>query len=261
MALKKVLDSLDGLDENLQDFYTEKDGKFVLDVEGGFEDVDGLKSALAKERENARKAEQARKQREKELEDLGMSTDEIKELIQKEQERDQNKQYEKGEFEKLKQQLKEQHQKELEKKDSRANQLYKSLEGQLVNAEAVRAISKHKGASELLLPHIQSQVSVEEGDDGKFTVRVMGKDGPRFNKEGEYMSIEDLVLEMKENDTFGRAFEGSGASGGGSAGSDRAGSSDGQYFYISSADARDHTKYRKAKAEAQKAGKRLMIKD
>jgi len=34
MALKRTLDSLDGVDETTAKLYTEKDGKFVLDVEG-----------------------------------------------------------------------------------------------------------------------------------------------------------------------------------------------------------------------------------
>lgn len=34
MALKAILDSLDGIDESLHGFYTEKNGKFILQVEG-----------------------------------------------------------------------------------------------------------------------------------------------------------------------------------------------------------------------------------
>lgn len=54
MAIKAVLDSLDGVDDGLKGLYVESDGKFRLDVEGGFKtasEVDGLTSALGKERE------------------------------------------------------------------------------------------------------------------------------------------------------------------------------------------------------------------
>ena len=259
MALKKVLENLDNVDESLKSLYAEKDGKFVLDVEGGFEDVDGLKSALAKERESARKAEQARKEREKELENLGMSTDEIKDLIEKEKDRQSKQDLEKGEFEKLKNQLLEKHQKELGSKDERLSQVYKALEKQMITAEAVRAISKEKGVADLLLPHVQGQVKVEESDNGEFAVRVMGKDGPRYNDKGEFMGIGDLVKEMKENEVFGRAFEGSNISGGGSTGNDAG--AGGSEFSISATDARDHQKFKQAEAQAQKAGKTLVIKD
>lgn len=55
MTLKFQLDSLDGIEsDDIKGLYTEKDGKFVLDVEGAVseDDVTGLKSALVKEREN-----------------------------------------------------------------------------------------------------------------------------------------------------------------------------------------------------------------
>ena len=54
MALKAVLDSIDGLDDGLKALYVEQDGKFRLDVEGGFktpDEITGLTSALNKERE------------------------------------------------------------------------------------------------------------------------------------------------------------------------------------------------------------------
>lgn len=55
MTLKYQLEKTDGLDEAIKALYTEKDGKFVLDVEGvePVEAVNGLKTALVKERENA----------------------------------------------------------------------------------------------------------------------------------------------------------------------------------------------------------------
>ncbi|MDQ7776294.1 phage scaffolding protein [Paracoccus aminovorans] len=56
MALKTVVDTLDGLDEAMKALYTEKDGKFVLDLEGvdAHPEVANLKSAY--ERVKADKA-------------------------------------------------------------------------------------------------------------------------------------------------------------------------------------------------------------
>ncbi|MDB5490353.1 MAG: hypothetical protein JWO78_202 [Micavibrio sp.] len=53
MKIKAVLDSIEGVDENLRGFYTEKDGKFVLSIEGVQEhpDTKALKSALDRVRE------------------------------------------------------------------------------------------------------------------------------------------------------------------------------------------------------------------
>ena len=48
MTLKYQLDSLDGLDDNVRALYTEKDGKFVLGIEGipQPEDTSGLKAKV-----------------------------------------------------------------------------------------------------------------------------------------------------------------------------------------------------------------------
>lgn len=48
MTLKFQLDSLEGIDESIQALYIEKDGKFVLGIEGlpQQEDVSGLKSKV-----------------------------------------------------------------------------------------------------------------------------------------------------------------------------------------------------------------------
>lgn len=54
MPLVPVLESLEGVEESLHPLYVEKEGKFRLDVSGGFnthEEVAGLTSALSKERE------------------------------------------------------------------------------------------------------------------------------------------------------------------------------------------------------------------
>lgn len=54
MALKFKLATLDGLDDAIKALYAQKDGGFVLQVDGAesSEDVAGLKTALLKEREN-----------------------------------------------------------------------------------------------------------------------------------------------------------------------------------------------------------------
>lgn len=58
--LKPMLDSLDGLDETIAGLYVENDGKYRLNVEGGFkthEEINGLTTALNKERDARSKLE------------------------------------------------------------------------------------------------------------------------------------------------------------------------------------------------------------
>lgn len=63
MALKAILDTMDGLDEGMKGHYAQgEDGKFRLDIEGGFktaEEVKVLSDTLGKERAAAREAEKA----------------------------------------------------------------------------------------------------------------------------------------------------------------------------------------------------------
>lgn len=64
MPLPLIVDSLESIsDAAHRSLYVAKDGKFQLDIAGlpQQEDVSGLKSSLAKERDNAAKAEKARK--------------------------------------------------------------------------------------------------------------------------------------------------------------------------------------------------------
>src|SRR3546814_19358677 len=53
---KMQLDNLDGLDESLHGFYEERDGKFVLNLDG-YEDPAALKRAKDYEKEARKKAE------------------------------------------------------------------------------------------------------------------------------------------------------------------------------------------------------------
>jgi hypothetical protein len=61
MALKLILDTLDGLDDAVKALYGQKDGKFHLNVEG-VEDVSGLKNKI-KELTDETKAEREKRQR------------------------------------------------------------------------------------------------------------------------------------------------------------------------------------------------------
>lgn len=58
MALKRIIDKLEDVEEKFRDLYVAKDGKFVLDAEA--EDVSGLKNALDAEKEERRRIKEER---------------------------------------------------------------------------------------------------------------------------------------------------------------------------------------------------------
>ncbi len=103
----------------------------------------------------------------------------------------------------------------LEAKDKEIEAKDKSLARYLVNSEATRAIASMKGVPELLLPQITAQTKVVN-DNGDYVVRVIDAAGdPRGNASGGFMTVEDLVKELKASPTFGRAFESEAPSGNG----------------------------------------------
>lgn len=214
MSLKFEVESLDGLDEKVKSLYTEKDGKYRLSVEGipEPEDVTPLKSALAKERKAAADAAKIAKQ----YQGLGLTAEEIAELVEEKKKADEEKAKSAGEWDKLKNQLNEKHQKELDEERGRVTTMKTTLEKHLINAQAVAAIAGEKGVPELLLPHVQRFTKVVE-QDGEFVVQIVDAKGdPRINAKGEPLTIPDLIKEMKADvNVYGRAFEGSGQSGSG----------------------------------------------
>lgn len=210
MALEFTVDNLDNVPEELRGYYIEKEGKYHLDV-SGLEDTKGLKSALQKEREAHSKLEKETKT----WASLGKTPEEIADLIKSHEDAEKAKAEKAGDWEKLKAQMNESHAKEIAAKDEQLANLRQALETNLIDAQATSAIAAAKGVPELLLPHVKAHVKVVE-ENGKYTVAVVDAKGdPRINGKGEPLTISDFVTEMKQNEIFGRAFEGSGQTGSG----------------------------------------------
>ena len=218
--LRAVVDSLDGIDESLRELYTEReDGKFALDAEG-VEDVSGLKSALAKTKDELRKA--------KGRVPADFDPEKYEELLALQEEFQKGKLPEKQreEFDSLKQQLQEQHKKQTGQLEAKIERLQGALRKELVTARAASAIAAQKGSVRLLLPHVERYSNVLESDDGDFTPVVVDDKGhTRVNKDGEPMTYDELVAEMRASADFQGAFEGTGSSGGGASRSTAGGGS------------------------------------
>lgn len=127
-----------------------------------------------------------------------------------------------GEFENLKKQLIEAHTKEKQALEAKLATLHKSLEENVLIATATQAIAAEKGVAALLMPHVRSRTKL---DDNGQAVVIDESGNVRVDAQGKPLPITALIAEMKSDvQTFGRAFEPSGASGSGSQGSNAAGS-------------------------------------
>ncbi len=140
LKLKLTAEEWKGLEEGLKGLYEEKDGTYVLSIDG-LEDTSGLKSALEKERKARAEFEKAAKK----YEGLWKSPEEITELVKAQEEAEKAKLEQKGEWEKLKAQLLENHKKELTTRDEAVQKMRTTLESYLVDAAATEAIASAKG--------------------------------------------------------------------------------------------------------------------
>lgn len=221
-VLKHELDSLDGIDENLHPLYEEQDGKFVI-PEALRPTADAVTN-LFKANDNIR-SENKKLQRKgtvdlSPLSEYGETVDDIVAGVAAKVD-DLEEQLSKGKegkinLDKVRQELKDQHTKELTAKDEIIASKDRTIHRYIVSTAASDAIGKENGISELLLPHVERHIKVVEAD-GQHRAVVVDKDGDvRISGvTGEAMSIHELVKEMKKAETFAPAFKSDVPPGGG----------------------------------------------
>ena len=203
MALKSIRDNLDGLPDDVKKEYTEKDGKFYLDIEGLDEHpgVGALKRAKDHEKTLRQKAEEKVTSLEG---DLIKKDEEIEGLrtgaIPKADVDALRTSYE----EKLKKQ-----QTEAEAKYSSLNTL---VEKHMLDGEALRLATDISTVPALLVPHIRSRLKLEEVN-GELSISVLDATG-----KPSAASLDDLRKELLSNKNFAAILIGSKASGGGANG-------------------------------------------
>ncbi|NTX07067.1 hypothetical protein [Myxococcus sp. CA040A] len=210
------LEALDEVPEKFRGLYAKGEGgKFALDEDLGKRlDTSGLNTALEKERKAKKELAEAQKAWTK----LGKSPEEVEKLLG--EMKASLAEAQKGKdgavnFEKLKTDLEAGHAKTVSEKDAEVQRMRGSLHEHLVDAQAIAALSEAKGSVDMLLPHVQRRVKVfEEG--GKFLARVVDSEGdPRGNGKGGFMTMKELVEELRKDPAFARGFEPSGVTGSG----------------------------------------------
>jgi len=201
--LKAILESLDGLNDDFQKLYVEKDGKFHLQVDG-LEDTGALKRA--KEHEKT-----ARQTAETKASDLQAQLDTLNDDINKNKD---NKSREKGDIEALDASWQEKMTKREGEFNTTIEGLNSSLNGLLVDNVSVQMAAEIsvEGSSNVLLPHIKARLGVEERD-GKMVTVV--KDG---QGKTSALTVAELKKEFQDNPMFAPVIVGSKGSGGGAGG-------------------------------------------
>lgn len=201
--LKATIDTLESVDESLQQFYKEKDGKFQLAVDG-LEDTGALKRAKDHEKDARIIAESKSAEFKTQLDALQASiADGADDDFRR-----------KGDVAALDASWQ-------SKYDNREGELKGQLDGLngslktlLVDNEAIRIASELsvEGSAGLLIPHIQSRLSVDT-KDGKMVTVVNDVNGAP-----SALTVDELKAEFANNPAFAPVIVGSKASGGGAGG-------------------------------------------
>ena len=215
MAVKAKVASLDGVDEALKGHYTEgDDGAFYFSVEG-IEEMPAVRGLKNKNTELLDKYVKLKEQHD----GLGVTPEELEELRKRAEGAGSGKKADeiRAEYETKLKQTSEQAQREIQAAKEAAEAEQAAARQYFQNGEITRAISEQKGVPDLLAHVVEKHVKVERGDDGAFSLKVIGKDGqPRIkDSAGNPYSLDDLVGELKQDPKYGRAFEAEGRSGSG----------------------------------------------
>lgn len=203
MGLKYQLDTLDGLDDSVKSLYTEKEGKFVLGIEGlpQPEDVSGLKSKVQELLDEKKAADKARKDAEEQArldrEEAARKSGNVEEL-----EKSWSEKYNRREAE----------------LNGMLEQERGTLGGQIRDltvgrtATDIASALAIPGSAKALLPHIERRLGVEQRD-GKPVVVVLDAQGKL-----SAATLDELKAEFANDVAFAPLIAGSKASGGGAGG-------------------------------------------
>jgi hypothetical protein len=226
MTLKLVIDKIEDVPEPIRDQYTEKDGKFHLNVDNA--EAESIFAApLKKVIDSERKLRAASDARVRAWEKSGKTPEEIEALIQEQMKVDEEKLQRAGEWDKLKAQMNERHKAELDAvakkltdKEAEAQSKDKALEELLIESHAAAAISAAKGKLKALMPHVKQHLRLVRDQNGSgnanYTLKVVDDaGGPRVNGKGDPLTVADLIAELRASDDFGGLFDGTGNSGSG----------------------------------------------
>jgi F0F1-type ATP synthase membrane subunit b/b' len=219
--LSAIRENLDGLSEQEQGHYVEREGKFYLEVEAvdgvALENVTGLKTTVGK----LRTTETALQKKIAELTDRfkDLDPEEARNALSK---MDEIKNWDGDQkiqeaVEAAKRELVKQHKKEKEELENELSNTQDQLTDAIVDTKIVEALTKEEGNVTLLMPHVKQHVRMVKNADGKFIPEVINDAGEQRigDSDGSPMTISQYIAEMKTQTTFAAGFPGANSTGSG----------------------------------------------
>ncbi len=218
-ATNSTVDSLDGVPEQFRAVFEEKDGKYTVGepYKGIADAVSGLSKALNAERKqhgDVKKLKDVGTAVKDALGDLGITT--LEEAKAKFTELSATL-AEKGKVDpaKIRQEIEQTFAAEKTGLVTKNEKMASTLSRYLVDSEANAQLNAAKGNAKLLLPVIKASTKVvEDGED--YVVRVLDAAGDyRGDGKGGFMTVADLVAELKNSADYKVAFASDAPLGGG----------------------------------------------
>lgn len=153
-------------------------------------EVAGLKSALIKERENVKKAGRI-------FEELGITPDEVKELVAARKQQEQASAEKRGEYEKILKRQQEEAAKAIEQANARAEQAMAAYQAGVVQTQLMQELISAGATQEAikLLPTTLQNRTKLDTVDGSLSVRVLDANGEVMVTAKGEAGIADLVQE------------------------------------------------------------------
>lgn len=241
MALKSVLTTLDGLSEDVKKEYTEKDGKFYLDIEG-LDEHPGV-GALKRAKDHEKSLRQKAEEKVAAIEDqLTAKDNEIEGL--------RTGAVPKDDVNALKTSYETKLAAQQQAADAKYTTLNSLVEKHMLDGEALRLATDISTVPALLVPHIRGRLKLEEVD-GQLSVSVLDQSG-----KPSAASLDDLRKELLSNKNFAPILIGSKASGGGANGGSGGGGASKKLSEMTGAErtayAKENPEGFRAELEAQK---------
>jgi DNA-binding transcriptional MerR regulator len=216
MALKSVVDDINSVPEAVRTEYTEKDGKFYLNVDDidNHPGVSGLRSALKTERDNNKTVKDAIAAWKK----IGKTPEEIAELVAAKEAAEAEAARKSGDFDSILRQHQDKAAKEKADLEAELNAARTSersaIVGERFAGALVRGGATANGAN--ALPKLAADRIKLETVDGGRVMKIMKADGvtPMAGSGADgTATLDDLVKELSNE--YPEFFKGSGAGGGG----------------------------------------------
>ena len=232
MALKAIIkqEAYDELDDLLKAEYVEDGDVFKLDVTsvGGFalEDVGGLKKTASSERAARKKAEAALDAYKDDDGELLDAADARAAILARSEGNPEDVDKQIAEAVKLRDaDLKKRHAQEMEKITKHRDSVVALVSKTLLSEGALAAISRANGKPALLSSKLLSESRSVENSDGVFVLEILDEAGnPRTGSGPDgNMTFDERLEELKNDEDWGAAFNGSGQSGSGDRNSDNRG--------------------------------------